>query len=153
MFTYTNQSPPLACRSVCSTLSMRRSQQEAIVEAIQHEIMLQWKARKALYNIVLNQMSPRHISGILYEYPQFTMWLPLFLVDAYSQCTRVLGSSRSASEPGLGRCYIVLSCCAIDSEQIASLPCRVITVKANQKRWKQVKANRKSENTVRALLT
>ena len=29
--------------------------------------------RKALYNIVLNQMSPRHISGILYEYPQFTM--------------------------------------------------------------------------------
>ena len=35
--------------------------------------------RKALYNIVLNQMSPRHISGILYEYPQFTMWLPLFL--------------------------------------------------------------------------
>ena len=28
---------------------------------------------KALYNIVLNQMSPRHISGILYEYPQFTM--------------------------------------------------------------------------------
>ena len=39
MFTYTNQSPPLACRSVCSTLSMRRSHQEAIVEAIQHEIM------------------------------------------------------------------------------------------------------------------
>ena len=28
--------------------------------------------RKALYNIVLNQMSPRHISGILYEYPQVT---------------------------------------------------------------------------------
>ena len=38
---------------------------------------------KALYNIVLNQMSPRHISGILYEYPQFTMWLPLILVKAY----------------------------------------------------------------------
>ena len=27
---------------------------------------------KAIYIIVLNQMSPRHISGILYEYPQFT---------------------------------------------------------------------------------
>ena len=39
---------------------------------------------KAIYIIVLNQMSPRHISSILYEYPQFTMWLPLFLVDAYS---------------------------------------------------------------------
>ena len=41
------------------------------------------KWSKALYIIVLNQMSPRHISGILYEYPQFTMWLPLILVKAY----------------------------------------------------------------------
>ena len=32
-----------------------------------------WPLCKALYNIVLNQMSPRHISGILYESPQFTM--------------------------------------------------------------------------------
>ena len=32
-----------------------------------------YSVRKALYIIVQNQMSPRHISGILFEYPQFTM--------------------------------------------------------------------------------
>ena len=43
-------------------------------------------------------MSPWHISGILYEYPQVTTWLPLILVEPYSQCTHVLGSSRCAFE-------------------------------------------------------
>ena len=54
---------------------------------------------KAIYIIVLSQMSPRHISGILYEYPQVTTWLPLILLEAYLQCTHGVGSSRSAFEP------------------------------------------------------
>ena len=44
--------------------------------------------RKAVCIIFLNQMSPRHTSGILYEYPQVTTCFRLFLLKRSQTVTR-----------------------------------------------------------------
>ena len=64
--------------------------------------------RKAVCIIFLNQMSPRHTSGIMYEYPQVTICFRLFLLKRSQTVTRSwLPAHRSLSWDAIAVSYFL----------------------------------------------